>query len=331
MSHLIDLSHLTYSAEVEERVNALELPFGPLGYDPFGISKQHLKLFYSVLEPFYRSYFRVEVSGIEHVPSEGRAMLIGNHSGGVPVDAGMLFASIFFELNPPRHAHGMVEKFAQNLPFLSSLFSRIGQLTGLPEHAEQLLESERLLLAFPEGVRGTGKLYRDRYKLARFGTGFMRIALVIKSLIVPFAFIGGEEAMPVIYHAQTLADLIGVPYIPIPKHIIPIPKPEYCGIIYGEPLYFEGSGNERDVVIQGYVDQVRDQIAQLIETGRARRQIRIEEAERERSRGLTGGGLMKNLIPTLSSTLGISPKRDRGSDQDHGSFDSSQAIREDQS
>ena len=307
MSRLIDLSHLTYSAEVEERVNALGLPFGPLGYDPFGISRQHLKLFYSFLEPLYRSYFRVEVSGVEHVPLEGRAMLIGNHSGGVPVDAGMLFASIFFELNPPRHAHGMVEKFAQNLPFLSSLFSRIGQLTGLPEHAKQLLESERLLLAFPEGVRGTGKLYHDRYKLTRFGTGFMRIALATKSPIVPFAFIGGEEAMPVIYHAQSLADLIGVPYIPIPKHIVPIPKPEYCGIIYGEPLYFEGTGSERDVVIQGYVDLVRERIARLIEIGRARRQVRIDEAEQNRSRGLTGGGVMKNLIPALSSTLGFKP------------------------
>ena len=305
MSRLIDLSHLTYSAEVEERVNALELPFGPLGFDPFGISRQHLKLFYAFLEPFYRSYFRVEVSGIEHVPLEGRAMLIGNHSGGIPVDAGMLFASIFFELNPPRHAHGMVEKFAQNLPFLSSLFSRIGQLTGLPEHAEQILEAERLLLAFPEGVRGTGKLYRDRYQLARFGTGFMRIALATKSPIVPFAFIGGEEAMPVIYHARGLADAIGVPYIPIPKHLVPIPKPEHCGIIYGEPLYFEGSGSERDVVIQGYVDQVRDRIAQLIEMGRARREVRVLEAERAQSQGLTGGGLMRNLIPTLASTFGV--------------------------
>ena len=321
MSRRIDLSHLPYSAEVEERVSSLDLPFGPLGFDPFGISKEHLKLFYSLLEPFYRHYFRVEVSGIDHIPAEGRAMLIGNHSGGIPVDAGMIFASIFFELNPPRHAHGMVEKFAQNLPFLSSLFSRIGQLTGLPEHAEQILESERLLLAFPEGVRGTGKLYHERYQLARFGTGFMRIALAARSPIIPFAFIGGEEAMPVIYHAQSLANLIGVPYIPIPKHIIPIPKPEYCGIIYGEPLFFEGSGNERDIVIQGYVDQVRDRIAQLIEVGRERRLIRVEEAMAERSRGMTGGGLMKNLIPSISTTLGIKSQSSQISDKPGGDSD----------
>ena len=222
-------------------------------------------------------------------------MLIGNHSGGIPVDAAMIFASIFFELDTPRHAHGMVEKFAQNLPFLSSLFSRIGQLTGLPEHAIQLLEAERLLLAFPEGVRGTGKLYSDRYQLERFGTGFVRIALKTNSPIIPFAFVGGEEAMPVIYHAQPIAKLLGVPYIPIPKHIIPIPKPEHCQILYGEPLYFKGSGNEKDSVIQSYVDQVRTDIAALISIGRQRREERIAEAKEISQGGLTRGGKLSNL------------------------------------
>jgi hypothetical protein len=112
MSSLIDLTQQLSSQEVESRVNRLDIPFGSLGYDPFGISQQHLKLFYSLLEPLYRHYFKVEVQGVEHIPTEGRAMLIGNHSGGVPVDAAMIFASIFFELDPPRHAHGMVEKFA---------------------------------------------------------------------------------------------------------------------------------------------------------------------------------------------------------------------------
>jgi 1-acyl-sn-glycerol-3-phosphate acyltransferase len=157
------------------------------------------------------------------------------------------------------------------------------------------------LLAFPEGVRGTGKLYSERYQLARFGTGFMRIALASASPIIPFAFIGGEEAMPVIYHAKPLADLLGVPYIPIPRHLIPVPKPEHCGILYGEPLHFEGSGHERDTVIQGYVDQVRDEIARLIEVGRARRDERIELARIESNRGATWGGYMSNLTSTEES------------------------------
>ena len=300
MNRAADLIQLATSKAVKDRLDNLDIPFESLGFDRFGISRRHLGLFYTLLEPLYRHYFRVEVNGLEHIPTTGRGMLIGNHSGGIPVDAGMIFASIFFELDPPRHVHGMVEKFAQNLPFLSSLFSRIGQLTGLPEHAIQILESERLLLAFPEGVRGTGKLYSERYQLERFGTGFMRIALQTNSPIIPFAFVGGEEAMPVIYHAQPLAKLLGVPYVPIPKHIVPLPKPEYCQIVYGEPLHFEGNGNERDVIIQGYVDEVKTHIANLIKVGRQRREERLLEAENSTSDGLTGGGKLSNLNATFN-------------------------------
>lgn len=295
MRRVEDLISLAQPTEVTERIERLDVPFGPLGFDRFGISKRHLAHFYTLLYPLYRHYFHVETQGTEHIPEEGRGMLIGNHSGGIPVDAGMIFASLFFDLDPPRHVHGMVEKFAQNLPFLSSLFSRIGQLTGLPEHAEQLLAAERLLLAFPEGVRGTGKLFDQRYQLARFGTGFMRIALKTRSPIIPFAFVGGEEAMPVIYHARPLADLIGVPYIPIPKHLIPIPKPEHCVLIYGEPMFFEGTGSERDLVIEGYVDQVKAKIEELIAAGRQRREERLEMIKRDHARGMTGGGVMNNL------------------------------------
>ncbi|MAD60247.1 MAG: acyltransferase [Myxococcales bacterium] len=295
-----ELLKLTTSRQVSEKLESLDIPFGKLGFDPFGISKRHLGLFYSLLEPLYRHYFKVKVNGLENVPSQGRAMLIGNHSGGIPVDAGMIFASIFLEADPPRHVHGMVEKFAQNLPFLSPIFSRIGQFTGLPEHAVQILEAERLLLAFPEGVRGTGKLYSERYQLERFGTGFMRIALQTQSPIVPFAFVGGEEAMPVIYHAPTLAKLIGVPYIPIPKHLIPIPKPEFCQIVYGPALHFEGSGNERDSVIQGYVNEVKEVIVELIAQGRQQRDERIKLHKQEQE-DLTGGGKISNLSAKLTT------------------------------
>ncbi len=122
-------------------------------------------------------------------------------------------------------------------------------------------------MVFPEGARGTGKLYKDRYKLVRFGTGFMRLALQTKSPIVPVAFIGGEEALPTVYHFRTLARLIGAPYVPIPKHIVPFPLPVECSVHYGRPLIFEGSGNEDDWVIQGYVEQVRDSIGALLRQG----------------------------------------------------------------
>lgn len=255
--------------EVRQAVEELELPFNYYGLDPYGISREHLISFFSMLAPFYRHYFSVRLFGAEYIPATGRVMVVGNHSGGLPVDGAMVLTSLLLGLETPRLGQGMVEKFANRWPFISHWFSRIGQFTGLPEHAERLLEDERCLVVFPEGVRGTGKLYKDRYKLVRFGSGFMRLALATKSPIVPFAFIGGEEAIPTIMHLKGLAKLVGAPYIPVSVYGLPIPLPVSCQIFYGEPMVFEGNGDEPDEVIYEYVSQVQERIEALIKEGRA--------------------------------------------------------------
>ncbi len=254
--------------EIAERVEQLELPFNRRGYDPYGISKKHLAFFFTILEKLYRHYFAVKVEGIDNVPSKGRAMVVGNHSGGIAIDGLMVIASLFFDKEPPRLAQGMVEKFLNRLPWASTWSYRVGQFTGLPEHAVRLLEDERLLMVFPEGARGTAKLYRERYSLVRFGTGFMRLALKTKTPIIPFAFIGGGEAFPTIANLYTLGRILGVPYIPVTKYLLPIPLPYPCKILYGEPMLFEGNGNEEDEVILKYVEEVKSEIARLIEIGR---------------------------------------------------------------
>jgi len=253
--------------EVAERIGHLDLPFNRYGLDPYGISKDALTRFYTALGWFYRHYFRVSVTGIEHVPAEGPALVVGNHSGGLPVDGGMVLASLFFDHEPPRHAHGMVEYFAQKWPFVSEIFCRIGQLPGLPIHAARLLQEGRIVMVFPEGARGTGKLYRDRYTLVRFGTGFVRMAMQTGTPIVPFAFIGGEEAIPTVLRLEKIGKLIGAPYVPVPPQVIPWPLPVACQIHYGEPMRFEGDGTESDEEIEGYVTQVRDSILRLIDQG----------------------------------------------------------------
>lgn len=269
--------------EVEAAVAKIELPFNQYGLDHYGISRDHLVTFFSLLAPFYRHYFSVRVFGAEHIPESGRTMVVGNHSGGLPVDGAMVLASLLLELDPPRLGQGMVEKFANRWPFLSHWFSRVGQFTGLPEHAERLLENERCLMVFPEGARGTGKLYRDRYNLVRFGTGFMRLALSTNTPIVPFAFIGGEEALPTVMHLKRLARLISVPYIPISPYVLPVPLPIPCQIFYGEAMEFEGDGSETDEVIIGYVDEVRSKIEGLIEEGRRWRREALQQ-------GIIGNG-----------------------------------------
>lgn len=268
------------SPEVFERVRRLGIPFNRYGLDRYGISQEHLANIFTLVRPIYDHYFSVECHGLEHVPSDGAGMLVGNHSGGVPVDAAMLLSAMFFELEPPRLVHGMVDKFANRWPVVSQWFNRVGQFTGLPEHAVRLLRDDRLLMVFPEGTEGTGKLFKDRYKLMGFGTGFMRLALRSNAPIVPFAFIGGEEAMPTIFHLKRIAKLIGVPYIPVPPHLLPIPLPVHCEFHFGEPLHFDGDGTEADDTIRGYVQEVKERIAELIMEGRRSWRKRIGTGRR---------------------------------------------------
>jgi 1-acyl-sn-glycerol-3-phosphate acyltransferase len=258
--------------EVRERIGRLEIPFNACGVDPYGIARDNLTVFYASLGFLYRRYFRVRAFGLDHVPPRGRAMLVGNHSGGVAIDGAMVIASMFFELEPPRLAQGMVEKFINKVPFGSQWSNRCGQFTGLPETAEKLLEDERLLMVFPEGARGTAKLYKERYSLVHFGTGFVRLAMKTRTPIIPFGFIGGGEAIPTIANSYALGKLMGAPYVPITPYLLALPLPVRLEVHYGEPIVIEGTGSEDDEVIAGHVDRVKARIAELIEVGRRHRE-----------------------------------------------------------
>jgi 1-acyl-sn-glycerol-3-phosphate acyltransferase len=260
--------------EITGRIERLELPFDARGVDDFGVSKWHLGVAFRGLRLLYKNYFHVRSEGVEHIPPRGRAMLVGNHSGGVALDGTMVIASCFFEMDPPRLAQGMAEKFINRVPFAGMWSSRCGQFTGLPEHAQRLLEDNRLLLVFPEGARGTAKLWRERWSLVDFGTGFARLALRTKSPIVPFGFIGGGDAIPTVSNLYKVGKLLGVPYVPVTPWLLPLPRPVPLEVHYGEPLLFEGTGDEDDDVVRGYVDQVKAAIAGLIERGRDARRSR---------------------------------------------------------
>jgi 1-acyl-sn-glycerol-3-phosphate acyltransferase len=255
--------------DIAERVARLELPFDDCGFDPYGISRRHLTIAFRALRLLYRDYFRVRCHGVENIPARGRVMLVGNHSGGVALDGAMVIASCFFELGTPRLAQAMAEKFINRFPFASLWASRTGQLTGLPEHAQRLLEDDRLLLVFPEGARGTEKLWSERWSLVDFGTGFVRLALKTNTPIVPFAFIGGGDAIPTIANLYKVARLVGVPYLPVTPWLLPLPLPVPLSVHYGTPMTFEGNGTEDDRVIERHVEAVKGAIAALIAQGRA--------------------------------------------------------------
>jgi 1-acyl-sn-glycerol-3-phosphate acyltransferase len=262
---------VSIDSQVRDAVDRLELPFNALGLDPYGVSKKHLRIGLTALSAAYRYYFSVRTRGIAHVPARGRAMLVGNHSGGIPIDAAMVITSCLLEMEPPRLAQGMTERFVNRIPIAGEWANRTGQLTGLPEHAERLLESDRLLLVFPEGARGTAKLFRDRYSLVDFGSGFVRLALRTRTPIVPFAVLGAGDAFPTVANAYKLGRLFGIPYVPIVAYGLPIALPVKIEIEYGAPLRFTGTGNEDDEVVAGYVRTVRDAIRGMLEAGLRRR------------------------------------------------------------
>jgi 1-acyl-sn-glycerol-3-phosphate acyltransferase len=266
--------------QVREAIDRLEIPFGALGVDEYGTSKEHLRSALSAFAFLYRHYFTVETHGIEHVPSRGRAMLVGNHSGGIAIDAAMVIAACLLEMNPPRLAQTMTDKFLARMPFIGTWSSRMGQLTGLPQHAERLLEDERLLLVFPEGTRGTAKLYRDRHSLVDFGTGFMRLALRTKTPIIPVAVLGGSEAFPTIANAYRMGQFFGVPYIPVVAYGLPVPFPTKIEIEIGQPFVPKSDGIEDNVAIRAQVEEVKSTIGRMVLAGARRRRGVLSEIDR---------------------------------------------------
>jgi 1-acyl-sn-glycerol-3-phosphate acyltransferase len=270
---------LPINPEVAARVEALDLEFNKFGVDPYGIDKNDLIRFLSAFAWLYRYYFAVDVYGLENVPSRGRGVLVGNHSGGIAIDGAMAMGSLLLDAEPPRLAHAMVDKFIHRFPGASQFMSRTGQFVGNPDQAIRLLRDERLILVFPEGARGTAKLAKESDSLVDFGTGFMRLALETKSPIIPFGFVGGGEALPTVANLRRLGKMLGVPYIPVTKWGLLIPKPTRFQLLYGKPMFFEGTGHERDEVVNEMVEQVKGRIRDLIRQGRALRERTISEEE----------------------------------------------------
>ncbi len=256
--------------DLVEIVDAVSPTVNALGYDKWGFSTAAARRTLYAAAWFYRHYFRVEVHGIERVP-EGRGLLIGNHSSQLAYDGMMVATAMMLDARPPRAVKAMIEKIFQRLPFANVWMTRAGQVTGLPENCERLLSDDELIMVFPEGARGSGKLWRDRYKLVDFGTGFMRLAMKTRSPITPFAFVGGEEACPAFFDVKPLARAFGLPYFPITPTVLPLPLPARCSIWFGEPMWFEGTGNEEDAEVSPKVDAVKARIAALIDEGRAAR------------------------------------------------------------
>lgn len=250
------------------------------GFDEWGLDPDTVKATLAASQWLYHDYFRVETAGIERIP-QGRVLLIANHGGQIAFDGFIIGAAVLLESEPPRVVRGMVERWFPRIPFISTLFMRCGQMVGDERNCRDLLEDDQCVLVFPEGVRGSGKLYSERYRLQRFGTGFVRLALETKTPIVPVAVIGCEETYPAVHNLKAAAALLGAPYFPITPFfpllgpLGALPLPTKVTIRFGEPLRFEEDADAPDAVIDRLVDEVRSRLEAEIRTGLEKRGANI--------------------------------------------------------
>ena len=250
------------------------------GYDPWGLNPEYAAEATRYFSFLYRHWLRVETHGLENVP-QGRVMLVPNHGGQLPLDGMMVGLAMALEASPPRVVRGMVERWFPSLPFVSTLFVRCGQVVGDPENCEALLRREQCIMVFPEGVRGSGKLWSERYRLQEFGSGFVRIALETRTPIVPVAIIGCEETYPAIYNAKTLAKLMDAPYLPVTPTwpllgpLGALPLPVKVQLYFGKPILFSGDPDEPDEKTHARVEQVKSTLQGMIDEGlRARPRLK---------------------------------------------------------
>lgn len=252
--------------------------------DLFGFDPIFDRFVRPLFDFLYTKYWRVETYGISNIPRTGPCLMVGNHSGSLPYDATMLKMAVLKEHPAHREVRFMVEDFLFHFPFLGSLMNRFGGVRASQENAQQLLNAELPVVVFPEGVKGLGKLYRDKYHLARFGRGgFIKLCLRTGAPLVPVAFIGPEEIHPMLARETVVSKLMGVPYIPItptfpwlgPAGLIPLPSKWSIHIL--PPIDFSQYGPEAEkdrVLVYRLAQQVKNQIQEVIvEQLKSRRSI----------------------------------------------------------
>ncbi len=243
--------------------------------DDFGFDPVYEGKLKAVFDFLYDRYFRVEASGLEHIPDQGRCLLIANHSGTLPADGLMIKLAVKREHPSPRDVRWLAEDFLFHFPFLGSISNRIGAVRACQENAERLLRQEALVAVFPEGVKGIGKLYKDRYRLQRFGRGgFIKLALRMRAPIVPVGIIGGEETNPLLYRLDALGKAFGFPYIPItptfpllgPVGLAPLPTK--WRVVFGPRLEFseyDADAADDEVLVSRLTERVRASIQELVD------------------------------------------------------------------
>jgi 1-acyl-sn-glycerol-3-phosphate acyltransferase len=255
---------------------------GDYPVDAFGFDKELTeKALVPLARPLYERWFRVEVSGVDHLPLEGAGLVVANHSGTIPVDAVMTQLAIYEEHPKRRHLRCLGADLVFEIPLLGELARKAGATLACREDVEALLAADQLVGVWPEGYKGSGKKWQDRYKLQRFGRGgFVSTAVRAQVPIVPCAIVGAEEIYPIIADMPALARMLRLPYFPITL-TFPwlgllglIPLPSKWLIEFGEPIRtdrYAPDDADDPVLVFELSDQVRSTIQRNVDALRGRR------------------------------------------------------------
>ncbi|MEM7403289.1 MAG: lysophospholipid acyltransferase family protein [Myxococcota bacterium] len=261
--------------EIKQKIDQYCMtPVNCLGTDAFDLDPQALEVCLHVAWWLYRNYFRVQVHGWQHVP-QGPMIVAGNHSGHLPFDGMMIGTGFLLDSPQPVLLHSMVDRRVSRIPFVSTLFARVGQITGSRQVCQQLLQAGKSVLVFPEGMAGICKPFSQRYQLQRFGHGFVKIAMHTGCPIVPLALIGAEEQAIAVADIKPLAKLFHLPHWPLilPQLFVPIPLPVRYTLHIGKPIRFgRKQAAPSDKTVTHALQRVKQSIRTLIADGLHKRQ-----------------------------------------------------------
>jgi 1-acyl-sn-glycerol-3-phosphate acyltransferase len=248
---------------------------GEYEVDDFGLDEELLRdVMTPLVRPLYERWFRVQTLGVNRIPGTGPALLVANHSGTIPLDSVMMTYAVANEHSARRLVRNVGADLVYKLPFVGPIARKAGTVVAHEDDALELLRRGELVGVFPEGYKGVGKGWRERYRLQRFGRGgFIELALRARVPIVPVAIVGAEEAYPMIGNIKPLARLLGLPYFPItptwpllgPLGVVPLPSRWF--IEFGEPVAMDAypdDAAEDPMLVFDLTDEIRDRIQQML-------------------------------------------------------------------
>lgn len=254
--------------EINAMLDRAPKQVGSFGYDAWGYDARKVRVAAGLVRWLYERYFRVQAHGLEHVPAHGRVLIVGNHSGQLPIDGLLVGYALLSNPQAPRAARAMIERFFPTVPFVGNLLNGLGAVIGDPHNCARMLEAEEAIIVFPEGVRGSGKPYRKRYQLQRFGNGFVHLAMAHRTPVIPVGIVGCEETLPSLGSFDPLARALGLPYLPLVP--TPVPLPARVVLNFGAPVHFDPAPCSEGEVTH-LVETVKSRIRELVDAGLAQR------------------------------------------------------------